>query len=172
MAVCSENSKGCRWFPFALSDSLLLIRSLMRFALLPLCLCTLLIAGCGGSSEVDIAPVTGTVTLNGEPLAEAYVFFTPKAEGRLSMGVTNDQGVYELKYRGTDSGAVVGDHIVGISTVAPESAGTERVPAAYLQPGALSATVTEGDNTIDFALEGKASDKKVGEENTESQDSV
>jgi len=148
----------------------------MKPVLTQLCLCSLLLTGlltgCGGSSEVSIAPVTGTVTLNGEPLPNAYVFFTPLELGRPSMGVTNEQGIYELAYRGNESGAVIGPHRVGISTVAPESTGTELVPDNYRTPDALSATVEAGSNTIDFALEGSSPNRTVGETETNEDDSV
>ncbi|MBW3539735.1 MAG: hypothetical protein KY476_05645 [Planctomycetes bacterium] len=49
--------------------------------------------GCGGSEDV-LVPVSGTVTLNGKPLAGAEVHFvTAKFEG---YGKTNTEGHYEL----------------------------------------------------------------------------
>ncbi len=58
----------------------------------------LLLAGCGPSSDVPkLAPVHGVVTMDGKPLANATVRFIPES-GRPSVGVTDEQGRYELNY--------------------------------------------------------------------------
>jgi len=54
-------------------------------AVLPLYLGTILaigVAGCGGGGDgFKVAPVSGVVTLNGTPLANAQVRFQPSAKG-------------------------------------------------------------------------------------------
>jgi hypothetical protein len=86
----------------------------------------LLLAGCGGS-EFAIAPVSGTVTQDGKPLADVVVTFQPIAETRAgsagpgSFGVTDDQGRFTLTVAGSrQSGAVVGLHRVMFSAKARE----------------------------------------------------
>ncbi|MGE3818462.1 MAG: carboxypeptidase-like regulatory domain-containing protein [Isosphaeraceae bacterium] len=57
------------------------------------------LAGCGGS-EVELVSVTGTITLNGEPLPNAEVCFTPDPSQKFhesAMDVTGPQGNYKLK---------------------------------------------------------------------------
>jgi hypothetical protein len=80
----------------------------------------LLVAGCGSGSK--IVPVSGTVTLEGKPLASAHVAFQPEAPkgtqnaGVGSYGVTDAAGKYTLKIVDTDQpGAVVGTHRVEIN---------------------------------------------------------
>jgi len=73
--------------------------------------------GCGGSS--NIGEVTGVLTLEGEPLANARVTFYP-AVGRASQGISDSSGRYELKYLRKQKGAVVGEHRVTVSTEVPD----------------------------------------------------
>lgn len=83
------------------------------------CLGVLLLAtGCGG---VKAVPVSGTVTVDGVPLEDVAVNFTPiaaeGAEGPGSSGVTDAQGRYSLRTIGDRRvrGAVVGKHRVVLS---------------------------------------------------------
>src|SRR5206468_11403323 len=75
------------------------------------------LAGCGGD-----APVSGVVTLDGKPLANAHVVFQPEATsgktnvGTGSYGVTDSNGAYTLRVADSDrAGAVVGKHRVEIN---------------------------------------------------------
>jgi hypothetical protein len=77
-------------------------------------------AGCGHSASM--APVSGVVTLDGKPLANAHVAFQPVATsgaatpGTGSYGITDANGKYELKTFDTDrKGAVIGSHRVEIN---------------------------------------------------------
>ena len=77
--------------------------------------------GCG-HGLYDVAPVSGTVTLYGEPLKNATVSFEPQAGsdqeivGPGSSGQTDDSGRYKLTTFRGERGAVVGQHKVRIST--------------------------------------------------------
>jgi hypothetical protein len=88
------------------------------------CLRALLVAvaavtGC----QKTIAPVSGRVTFNGKPLANATVSFQPRGTrddplppGTGSVGHTNRDGRYSLRMVEPDQpGAVVGTHVVRIS---------------------------------------------------------
>ncbi len=120
------------------------------------------LTGCQPSDGPQIAKVSGVVTLNGTPLTDAFVVFSPKGDGFPSLGQTNSEGYYELTYKGIESGAVIGEHRVGISTVPPESdGGTELIPAKYREQGALDTVVTQGSNQLNFDLEGEAPVKKT-----------
>jgi hypothetical protein len=114
--------------------------------------------GCGGEN-LDIAPVSGTVTLDGAPLKRASVTFQPKDGGRPSFGVTNDQGRYVLEYSVQDLGAKVGTCRVRITTESrSDDAGSkpskELVPKRYFQEP-IEVQVESKSNTIDIALESK-----------------
>jgi len=141
-------------------------RSSCLFVSLAACaLCLIGLTGCSQSSSAPpLGEVTGKVTLNGTPLKEATVEFQP-AQGRPSMGVTNDQGEYRLAYTGDESGAVPGQHTVRITTARSQSGGEggkpliearpELVPETYNDQTTLTADVKAGSNVIDFPLEGK-----------------
>lgn len=116
------------------------------------------VLGCGGSSEVS--SVEGVVTLDGEPVPEATVEFTPVGEGRPSTGRTDESGHYELAYSATEMGAKIGEHTVKITTggmKADESGNLveveETIPARYNEQTELTVEVTPGSNTLDFELE-------------------
>lgn len=112
-------------------------------------------AGCA-KKYGDLGQVTGTVKLDSQPLADAYVEFIP-AEGRSSFAQTDDQGHYELSYVGAAMGAVPGEHRVEITTK-PISGGDgkpERLPAKYNRRSELIREVVQGEQTIDFDLESK-----------------
>lgn len=114
------------------------------------------LVGCGNK---NLGQVSGTVTLDGEPLAEATLIFTPITGGRPAAARTNSQGRYELIYDREDSGAMLGEHVVEITT-ADELVGeddtvekiAEKVPTEYNLDSKLRATVKEGTQTFDFAL--------------------
>jgi hypothetical protein len=79
-------------------------------------------AGCGDSSYV---PVSGSVTFDGKPLADAIVTFQPMATERSdvggvgSFGRTDEQGRFTLEAMTPSprKGALVGKHRVSIGTV-------------------------------------------------------
>jgi hypothetical protein len=125
-------------------------------------------AGCSGSKK--FAPVSGKVTLNGDPLANATVSFQPIAkEGSIeagpgSTGTTNDKGEFSLTVATGERGALVGKHRVIISSLNAKS-GTEdrrggpelfdKVPQRYA-PGEPNALVFEvpagGTDKAEFPL--------------------
>jgi len=118
-------------------------------------------AGCGRSGP-ELGSVTGTVTLDGQPLPGAVLVFTPAA-GRVSRARTGPDGTYELRYAGNEPGALVGEHKVTISTRwMDEDVNTgkivqipEKIPAKYNDKSDLVKTVESGSNTIDFAVTSK-----------------
>src|SRR5438128_12131871 len=67
--------------------------------------------GCSGGPRP--AEVTGTVRLNGKPLANVMVEFNPDAPtGVRSTGTTDEHGRYELVCDDQQPGALVGPHRV------------------------------------------------------------
>lgn len=105
----------------------------------------------------DLGPVSGTITLDGQPLANVTVVFESET-GRSSFGKTDDAGKYELIYTGNYKGAVVGKNKVVINSnldAPPGPDWKDPIPAKYNAKSELTADVTAGSNTFDFALEGK-----------------
>ncbi len=119
----------------------------------------LLASGCGGPSNVG--KVSGRVTLDGQPLSQARIEFTPNGSGAPSMGLTDENGAYELKYTRSVEGALLGAHTVRITTYVPANpesdppvAGTsERLPTKCNANTQLTGMVESGANEIDFTLD-------------------
>jgi hypothetical protein len=99
--------------------------------------------------------VSGTVTLDGAPLAGALVVFTPDGPGRSALATTDTAGRYELAFLRDISGANVGTHTVRITTATEDRGGKEILPPRYHVKTELTATVEAGSNTLDFPLESK-----------------
>ena len=91
--------------------------TLIRLASFALCL--VVISGCG---YTDVAPVTGTVTLDGQPISGASITFQPES-GRPSYGGTDQNGNYKLFYSMEQNGAVIGACTVSVSTATEDETG-------------------------------------------------
>jgi hypothetical protein len=123
----------------------------------------------GCRSQPPRGEVTGTVRVNGQPLANVLVTFHPDpdhgAAGTRSAGVTNAQGRYSLHGEDQQNGAVAGRHRVVVEDLSIYSAprGPEgmvlrkpplRFPADYGDPlkTPLRKEVRPGPQTIDLDL--------------------
>lgn len=116
--------------------------------------------GCGGPTgkTPPLGQVTGTVTMDGAPLAETRIEFEPKAMAASSHGVTDASGKYTLYYTQGVKGAAIGSHVVRIEgSPMPDASGKmpAQVPAKYNAKSTLTAEVTAGENSLDFALTSK-----------------
>ncbi|HBN77861.1 MAG TPA: hypothetical protein DD473_19035 [Planctomycetaceae bacterium] len=127
-----------------------------------ICFLVIFLLGCGGASKLDTVPVTGMVTYNGEPIADASVTFYPE-KGRAASGMTDQDGIYTLTTYESGDGAVAGKHKVSISKQeAPPGNSTEElenikaeIPQKYnnAETSGLTADVVAGqDAPIDFNL--------------------
>jgi hypothetical protein len=126
-----------------------------KFTLLLLLLSLVFCIGCGG----DLGKVSGNVTLDGEPVENALITFEPEAGGRMSYGLTDKSGNYTLVYTNEQDGAEIGKHRVIIEGKVdgdPDQgieSRREYIPAEYNSQSTLTAEVTGGKQTHDFALE-------------------
>jgi len=113
------------------------------------------ITGCSSGSGLVL--VEGTVTLDGEPLPQAEVVFRPD-NGRPSVGLTDAEGKYKLKYTAERMGAVIGPHVVSIRTSLEDPDGEkvspkERVPPQYNSRSTLKVELTaKQSEPINFDL--------------------
>jgi hypothetical protein len=114
------------------------------------------LAGCGRGPRPQLGTVEGVVTLDGGPLADATVRFTPSGPGRTAEGVTDASGRYRLLYLRDIPGADVDRHVVRITTARDETGGIESLPPRYHTRSRLEAIVRPGRNRHDFALESPA----------------
>lgn len=145
--------------------------ALLRHGSLTLSLLWGLLPGCAGRPvdyrSLGLVPVSGVVTLDGQPLAGAAVLFE-SAERSFSSGTTDKAGRYQLSYSSEQRGVKPGRKTVRIRTrpVATEeptdggrSEGTapnpERIPACYNVRSILSADVDARHRTFDFALKSR-----------------
>ena len=128
--------------------------SIAACSILALCL-----TGCGGDPR---GIVTGNVTLDGKPLADATVMFILEDDNAvLALGITDASGKYTLEEDAEVFSTPPGTYIVRISTYQPARAdddppfpgAKERVPARYNIDSELKQDVAEGENPCDFPLE-------------------
>ena len=125
-------------------------------------LCFLLscLSGCG--SKFSVGKVEGTITLDGKPLPDASVAFTPigaGAEAPASSGLTDSSGKYRLSLVVDETnGALIGKHQVVVSKGFQSSSDVatpeERAKAAVPNHD-FSFEVKSGSNKADFNLETK-----------------
>ena len=156
------------------------MRSVYGRSLWTVCLLPLLFAGCGESEPEEtqaLFPVSGLVTMDGQPVSNASVQFHPQASAAggsaqgTYYGTTDANGKYELlSPRGTP-GCEAGTFTVTVSKFAkqdgsplpPDAAaedfaalGVEHMPPQYNDPALsqLKAVVPDGGKTdLNFALQ-------------------
>ncbi|MHB8898426.1 MAG: carboxypeptidase-like regulatory domain-containing protein [Thermoguttaceae bacterium] len=85
----------------------------------------LLLSGCG-PKHPETFPVTGTVTLDGQPVAGAAVVFTPES-GEQATATTDGSGQFELSTFELRDGAVPGKHRVTVAKTEVEPGEEEQV---------------------------------------------
>lgn len=112
------------------------------------------ITGCGAG----LVPVSGTVTLDDKPLANATVMFAHEdPAGRDAHGITNDQGVFTLSTQRPGDGALPGSYKITVhhsdSSQAPPSGATpadvQKAKPKVAKPSVvLPAIYTQADKTV------------------------
>lgn len=104
---------------------------------------------------LKLGRVSGTVTLDGEPVPGAFITFTPQFPGRPSMAKSDEDGHYELQFNPSRWGALVGEHHVTISTedrTADDRLIPEVIPEKYRGENFIPVTVESGKQVHDFTL--------------------
>jgi len=114
-----------------------------------ICLATLLLAGCGGSTDVEVYHTSGVVTFDGKPMSgggSISLVPTTSQAGKASGGIINPDGTFVLSTYGDGDGAMAGTFRVMIAqttTAEPDFGGDSDAPGA--------AANTEGTSTVDKA---------------------
>ncbi|QDU37005.1 hypothetical protein Mal4_13080 [Maioricimonas rarisocia] len=143
------------------------------------CLAVLMLCGCakeGPEYASDLVPVRGTVTLDGQPLADATVMFLAKqGESRQTFAMTDSSGQFALATGAGLEGALPGEYDVLITKfvmpdgspappdVAPMDVGAvEALPPQYSSPSSmtLTATIPESGGDVAFDLLSKPARKR------------
>lgn len=123
------------------------------------------LAGCGGSDGPTRYPVTGSITLGGQPLDQGTIQFTPTGTKGIGSGATISNGEYAIprekglppdQYRvmifSADLGATpepAEDEMPGSEKLLPE-----RIPLEYNAQSEIVVEVKpEGENKFDFQIE-------------------
>jgi hypothetical protein len=120
--------------------------------------CLTLAAGCGGEDGPNLGEVTGTVTLDGQPLVGATIDFRP-IDPELSSydGQTDEKGRYVLHATADRQGAEFGEYTVHVTMPKyaaddPRAANAVKIPAKYNTRTELKAEIKDGENEFDFEL--------------------
>jgi hypothetical protein len=145
--------------------------------------CLLFLAGCSATNSIDYGKVTlvnvsGTVTLDGQPLPGCVVTFENQETGTMSFARTNSSGSYTLQFDSEKDGVTPGSKLVRFSTTrtilglrgedgaeegeaSTEGPGaapaTEQVPDCYNGKSTLTVEITPDSGTIDFDLKSDCS---------------
>ncbi len=140
-------------------------RALLIFA-------ALLATGCGGDkpdyANLNLVDVSGTVTLDGEPLAGAGVFFEADDQ-TFSYAKTDSSGHYAMRFNSEITGVLPGPKTVRIRSTGlgfdddgdsedePDEGSSggekpERVPTRYNSASELTVTVSDSERTFNFDL--------------------
>lgn len=138
-------------------------------------------SGCGSGTRLEgLAAVEGAVTFQGKEVEGATVVFVPAtATNRAAVGTTDAAGRFTLTTKDPGDGAAPGPHLITVSKTKtsgglsakeaeewsrkrenfgkypPRPTITELLPKKYkvVNTSGLQATVANGRNTIDLALE-------------------
>jgi hypothetical protein len=128
----------------------------MKYAI-PLVL-TAILVGCSQEGGFQLAKVSGTVTLDGHPVAGAGLEFVAEAGG-VAYGRTDASGRYYMSFGSSRTGAIVGKNQVRITAGDKVAVGdkkyesTEVFPKKYNKESELVVEVASGSNTFDFKCE-------------------
>ena len=147
------------------------------FSVSALAFASLACSGCFGVStdysKVDIAQVSGTVTLDGKPLSGVTVLFEAP-DKTTAFGTTDASGSYVLQFNTEKAGVTPGPKVVRIrgggfgedadaaeesedESEAPAPAASAGVPECYNSASKLQATVQSGSQTMNFDLKSDCS---------------
>ena len=112
------------------------------------------LSGCGQAGP-ELGSVEGQVRLNGVPLPHALVEFQPQDAGSPSLGSTDENGKFQLRFSKDRWGALIGRHIVKIQPDADRREGISGppIPAEYHVRSQLTREVASGQNTYEFDLQ-------------------
>src|SRR5690348_7516913 len=86
-------------------------------AVLAMLLCQL--GGCKNANELETAPASGKVLLDGKPLSRGTVTFVPP-RGRVANGDIQSDGTFKLSTYRSNDGAIVGKHKATVFVANPD----------------------------------------------------
>ena len=133
-----------------------MIERLKKGFMIAACAAFTLVSGCSGSSDQpEVGEVSGTVTLDGKPVAGVNVVFKPDL-GRAAAGNTDAEGRYTLQYLEGVEGTKLGPNTVSFDWP-PGATNAVGIPAKYNGDAAFKFDVKSGSNTFDLKMESDGS---------------
>ncbi len=133
-------------------------------------LCFMSATGCGSDNPLGRQAISGRVTLDGSPLDQGTISFSPQADNGVSSGTTLRNGEYAIA---ASKGLPPGKYVVRIHSIVSDPAnknkvssesgapvtglpGVERIPPAYNANSTLSIEVVAGRKVeFNFDLQSK-----------------
>lgn len=120
--------------------------------------CCAILASCGSGREagIDIAPVSGRITLDGQPLANPVVTFYPD-KGPVGVGVGDASGAFTVRTNGQDGAPIGKCKVTVVQASADTSASTDGNEAAMVDQSAINPIfMVKGSTplTVDVPAEG------------------
>ncbi|MDX1930114.1 MAG: carboxypeptidase-like regulatory domain-containing protein [Pirellulaceae bacterium] len=126
---------------------------MFRFSVLSGLLLCVGLVGCSSGDRPPLGRVSGTVTMDGKPLAGVIVSFQPET-GRAASAETDAEGNFDLEYTYQVKGAKIGPNTVSFAW--PTGAeGKQNIPARFSTKSELKEEVKSGKNTFKFELTSK-----------------
>jgi hypothetical protein len=130
--------------------------SITRGLIVVMSLATLSLPACSSRSDLpELAPVRGTVTMQGKPMSGVGVTFFPMGKGPIATGNTNAEGQFVLMTSEPGDGASVGSHRVSLGSAEEGRRPSMAIPEKYDRPDSsgLTAEVKAGEeNNFTFDL--------------------
>lgn len=143
--------------------------------------------GCADTSQPDysklgLVEISGTITMDDQPLPNVAVYFHDRPNRVYSYGMTDENGRYTLMFDSRKTGVMPGEKEIEITStknpaaslvdVSEESSSSETegadgdeseggnrskeiVPAKYNTASTLKYTVTESNSAVDFDIDSK-----------------
>ena len=123
--------------------------------------------GCGEAHQKRVVPVSGIVSVDGEPVTEGYIIFTPVVSsesdslnsGKSASGTLDAIVSFKLTTYNKEDGAMVGKHLVHFYKPDPED-DEQYVDDPFLPGGKeVEMEVMEGSNWFEIELNSKGDSK-------------
>lgn len=120
------------------------------------------LSGCssGQAEHYDVVPVSGVITCQGKPVANATVNFTPQGSdaaaegrpGRVALGITDKDGRFQLTTYENNDGAIVGKHLVTVGLNRDEDTQADNSASFPCRDASQEVTVEPGMKEIKVEL--------------------
>lgn len=164
----TNDESALRWIGEPAGNPMARAADRWSLLLLAITACIALV-GCGGERG-ELAPVSGTVTLNGEPVTHGHVFAKPMS-GRTAVGRIQPDGSFTLGTHTYADGAQIGEHTLTLAP--PRSDEGAPPPDAIVPPTKYTSPRTSGlrmvvpaEGLTDYQIELEGTEAEVNRSRT------